>query len=166
MADKPLEMSVKSEGFVDGGRIPDPYAGAHDNRSPHLEWSSPTSGGVSTAILCEDPDAPRERPFVHWLVANLPPRRSSIPSAVPTTASPECLEGGIQGTNDVGKLGWFGPRPPIGHGVHHYHFQVLLLDQTLDLKAGFQREEFDRAIRGHVLARGEIVGTYERLTER
>jgi len=165
MSDEALELSVRSEAFVDAGRIADLYAGAHDNRSPQLAWSLPTSGGSSVAIVCEDPDAPRERPFVHWLVANLPPRLASIPSAVPTTASPECLEGGIQGTNDVGKVGWFGPRPPVGHGVHHYHFRVLLLDQTLDLKAGFHREEFDRAIRGHVLARGEIVGTYERPTE-
>jgi Raf kinase inhibitor-like YbhB/YbcL family protein len=156
------KLLVRSGAFEQGAPIPDEYSGYHENRSPSLSWSGLPAGTRSVAVVCEDPDAPMERPFVHWLAANIPTELTAIEESVPGEPAPPKLKGGIQGTNDARSIGWFGPRPPAGHGVHHYHFRVFALDAMLDLEPGFRREELIRAMQGHVLVQGETMGAYER----
>jgi len=98
-----------------------------------------------------DPDAPAGT-FTHWLVYGIPPGTSSL-AAVPADAA--------EGVNDFGRRGYGGPCPPRGP-AHHYHVVVLALDTRLDLAAGATRSELDSRISGHVLARGELVATYQR----
>ena len=101
-----------------------------------------------------DPDAPG-RPFVHWLIFNLPPETSDLPesAAAPT--------GSVQGRNDFGSNGYRGPCPPPG-SPHHYHFKVYALDGKVSLSSSTSESAFQDAVKGHVLASGEVVGTFKR----
>lgn len=137
------------------------------NRSPALNWTKFPEGTKTFAILCEDPDAPREEPFVHWLLWNIPAGAmglplNTLPEGITKGPHPSEVPTACQGTNDFGNPGYDGPAPPRGHGIHHYHFKVYAVDQALELKPGAGKAELLRAIQGHVLAEGEITGTYSR----
>lgn len=151
-----LELAVLSAAFAMGAAIPDRYACGPC--SPPLSWSEAPAGTQSIAILCDDPDAP-VGDWVHWVVFNLAPDVRSLPEAIAPDAA---LPGGaIQGLNDSGRTGYDGPCPPPGR-PHHYHFKVFALDARLALDAGARKADLLRAMRGHVLAQGELVGTYAR----
>jgi Raf kinase inhibitor-like YbhB/YbcL family protein len=154
------KLDVQAGSFEDGGQMPNEHSAYFDNDSPELRWSMPPLGAESIAILCEDPDSVKEPAFVHWLVANISPDFESIPPMISREETPIELHGGIQGTNDHGTIGYWGPRPPVGTGTHHYHFHVLALDQEIELMPGFDRDEFQEAIRDHVIAQGAVVGTF------
>jgi len=132
-----------------------------DNFSPPLRWS-PVERAGSYALIVEDPDAPRETPFVHWLIWNIPGGTASLPEGLPATAHLTTPRNAMQGRNDSGAFGYFGPRPPVGHGPHHYHFQIFALDGPLDLKpeSATLRSLLD-AMKDRVLADGDLVGTFE-----
>ena len=153
-------LSVESSAFRNGQPIPQKHAGAH-GRSPALKWSEAPSKAHEIVVLCEDPDAPRPQPFVHWIVTGLPPETVELPEGLPPSSTP-LSSGAAQGRNDMRKDGYYGPEPPPGHGVHHYHFQVFAVDRQLDLRAPIERDQLVEALRDHVLAWGELVGTYER----
>jgi Raf kinase inhibitor-like YbhB/YbcL family protein len=134
-----------------GGRFPREFTCDGANRLPRLEWSTPPSGTQELAIEMLDPDAPGGT-FTHWLAYGIPSAISGL-AALP----PDALEG----INDFGRRGYAGPCPPRG-AAHHYHFVVLALDTRLGLAAGATRSALESGITGHVLARGELVVTYQR----
>jgi Raf kinase inhibitor-like YbhB/YbcL family protein len=105
-------------------------------------------------VVVEDPDAPLPEPFVHWIVYGLPANVSSLDAS---TMAHAC-----EGKNSTMMTGFTPAAPPPGHGLHRYHFQVFALDAHLVLEAGPGRSKLFDAMRGHVLAWGEVVGTYER----
>ena len=151
-----LELAVLSAAFAMGAAVPDRYACGPC--SPPLSWSEPPAGTQSLAILCDDPDAPAGD-WVHWVVFNLAPDVRALPENVARDAA---LPGGaIQGVNDYGRNGYDGPCPPPGQ-THRYHFKVFALDARLDLAPASRKADLVRAMRGHVLAQGEVVGTYAR----
>jgi Raf kinase inhibitor-like YbhB/YbcL family protein len=152
------EIRVTAGSFPHGGRIPDRHAG-EAGLAPELRWTGVPADAKEVAILCEDPDAPMPRPFVHWVLYGLAPSLSSLPEGIaPGTA---LADGAVQGENSLGKKGFTGPKPPRGHGVHHYHFQVFALDALLPLGTAADRDALVEAMRGHVIASGEVVGAYE-----
>jgi len=106
----------------------------------------------------DDPDAPRGV-FTHWLLFNLPADSRELPEAVPTHN--ELASGALQGKNDFGKIGYGGPCPPAGP-AHHYRFTFYALDQLLDLTAGASRKQVTDAVKGHILAWGQLTGMYQR----
>ena len=111
----------------------------------------------------DDPDAPRAEPWVHWVVFKIPAGVTEIPqNASAGTGTLSQPAGAREGKNDFGDLGWGGPLPPKGHGTHHYHFKLYALDAPLGLAPGATKAELLRAMRGHVLAETELVGTYSR----
>ena len=151
-----LELAVLSAAFAMGGAIPDRYACGPC--SPPLSWSEAPAGTQSIAVLCDDPDAPAGD-WVHWVLFNLAPDVRSLPEHVARDAA---LPGGaIQGVNDYGRNGYDGPCPPPGQ-THRYHFKVFALDARLDLAPASRKADLVRAMRGHVLAQGEVVGTSAR----
>ena len=151
-----LELAVLSAAFAMGGAIPDRYACGPC--SPPLSWSEAPAGTQSIAVLCDDPDAP-VGDWVHWVLFNLAPDVRSLPEHVARDAA---LPGGaIQGVNDYGRNGYDGPCPPPGQ-THRYHFKVFALDARLDLAPASRKADLVRAMRGHVLAQGEVVGTSAR----
>jgi Raf kinase inhibitor-like YbhB/YbcL family protein len=153
-------LDVSSPAFADGERIRDEYAGA-DGRSPPLRWSSCPPTARELVLLCEDPDAPLPRPFVHWIVFGIAPDLEELPEGLPPVAVP--LSHGVQqGRNTMRKDGWIGPTPPPGHGVHHYHFQLFALDRRLDVRAPVDRARVVAAMKGHIIGFGEVIGTYEK----
>jgi Raf kinase inhibitor-like YbhB/YbcL family protein len=155
-------LDVESLAFEADGPIPRRYSSEGDSISPPLRWSGLPAGAKELVILCEDPDAPKAEPFIHWMVFGLPGQLTSLPEAIPATPSPAPLGGGRQGLNSAEKVGYFGPMPPVGHGVHHYHFQVFALSEPTGLSSDPDRRQLIEAMSGHVLAVGDLVGTYER----
>lgn len=147
------------------GKLEDRHSAYHDNLSPPLRWTA-VPGAVSYALIVEDPDAPMEQPFVHWMIWNIPGETTSLPQGMPNNADPITPQGAIQGRNDNGSYGWFGPRPPAGHGVHRYYFQLFALDQHLEMDADTPLEELVNALKGDVIAEGQLVATYEAPTSQ
>src|SRR4029079_12257760 len=113
-------------------------------------------------LLVEDPDAQKPKPVVHWLFYNIPWDVTNLREGIPGAPGLEDPKGGRQGTNTRGSTGYFGPRPPEPNKPHHYHFQLFALDTTLDVQPGADRKTLLEAIKGHVLAQGELVGLFEK----
>ena len=154
-------LAVSSSAFNDGGPIPDRYTPQGENVSPDLSWTGVPAGTQELVLIVEDPDAPFASPFVHWILHRLPPTATSLPVGVPKTSELPQFSGAIQGTNDAKQVGFYGPQPPLGHGVHHYHFQLFALDTSIGMGPQATVDDLARAMQGHVLADGELVGTYE-----
>jgi Raf kinase inhibitor-like YbhB/YbcL family protein len=155
-------LTVRCGAFTEGKPIAERHSGYYDNVSPSLTWSGAPEATSTYAILVEDPDSPGMTPFVHWMAANIPKNVTSVPEALPKDENPQVLEGGIQGKNGMDQIGYFGPKPEAGPKLHHYHFRVFAVDDDLKLIPGFTRDDFLEALRGHVIAQGETVGTFER----
>lgn len=157
-------IQIQSDAFGAGQPIPKKYAAEEggENISPPLRWSGLPPGTASLALIVEDPDAPMTKPFIHWLIWDLPATTTSLPADVTKTPRPVEPAGAVQGKNDAKQVGFYGPLPPRGHGVHHYHFQLFALDTMLKLGPDAAREDLVAAMKGHVLSQGELVGTYER----
>jgi len=153
-----MALEVTSTAFQEGQAIPKQYTGDGQNSSPPLKWQDPPAGTRSLALICEDPDAPRGT-FTHWLVFNIPVQTRELSEGLPGQA---CLpDGTTQGSNDFGKVGYGGPAPPRGK-PHRYAFKLFALNEVLGLHAGATPDEFRKAVEGHVLAQGQLTGTYAR----
>jgi Raf kinase inhibitor-like YbhB/YbcL family protein len=132
--------------------MPPRHALEDGNVSPQLSWDGIPDGTRSIAVICEDPDAPSGS-FVHWLGWGIDSAAGGLGEGEP---APE------EGRNDFGRTGYDGPHPPAGHGVHRYFFRVFALDLLPELEAGASRGEVVAALEGHVIAAGQLVGTFER----
>lgn len=152
-------FAVTSPAFAEGADIPPRHSAYGDGLSPALRWSGLPAGTQSLVLMMEDPDARSARPFVHWLAWNIDPAATGLPEGVTAAEGPSAPAGLLQGRNSRGRIGYFGPRPP-GAEPHHYHFQLFALDARLDLPAGADREALLAALRGHVIARGQLVGLF------
>lgn len=152
-------MNIKSSAFFDTTPIPKKYTGEGDDMSPPLEVNDVPHEAKSLVIICDDPDAPRSEPFVHWVLFNMDPKMLEL---VEGASGSGRIEGAIEGMNDFGKHGYGGPMPPVGHGMHHYRFKVYALDTKLDLSKNATKKDLLVAMKGHILVQSEIVGTYER----
>lgn len=148
-------LTVTSPKIASGGPIPAIYSSYGASVSPPLHWGKGPYGTRSFALIVEDPDAPMPQPFVHWMAY-------AIPAGVQGFAEGAVPAGVRQGKLPfIGKEGYFGPRPPAG-APHHYHVQVFALDADLALAAGADRAGLVGAMKGHVLASGELVGTFQK----
>ena len=145
------KMKITSSAFQEGGNIPSKFTCDGSDTSPPLQITGVPSEAKSLVLIADDPDAPSGL-FTHWLVWNIPPQTNSIAEG----SAPK----GVQGTNDFGKSGYGGPCPPPG--THRYSFKIFALDRELDLRAGAKRSQLDAAMKGHVIAQGELVGRYAR----
>jgi Raf kinase inhibitor-like YbhB/YbcL family protein len=154
-------LIVTSTALAPRKPLPKRYADYGEGFSPPLAWADVPSAARSIVVIMEDPDAKSHKPFVHWILYNLPTKLAALPESVPMLPRLPIFEGALQGRNTRGTIGYFGPRPPIGDPPHHYHFEVFALDTLLDLQPGADREAVLGAMQGHVLARGELVATFE-----
>lgn len=160
-----MSISVTSEAFQADAVIPKKFTEDGQDVSPPLSWQNVPAGAKELALICDDPDAPTSEPWVHWLLYKIPANVSELPEGVPDEAELKSPAGARQGLNSwkSGKtVGYRGPAPPKGHGVHHYHFHLYALDAPLSLAAKADKKQLLAAMKGHVLAEGEIVGTYQR----
>jgi len=153
-----MNIQISSTAFAEGQPIPDQYTCAGPDVSPPLTWTNVPTGTKSFALIADDPDAPMGT-WVHWVIYNLPPATMSLVENTPP--SPELPNGAKQGINDFRQIGYGGPCPPRGK-PHHYFFKVYALDTTLNLKSGATKKELLKAMNGHVLAEGRLMGTFQR----
>ena len=153
---------VKSSAFNNGGPIPVRFTAWDKNISPALRWYGVPKNAKSLVVMMEDPDSLSPKPFVHWLMANISPRAVGLKSGLPNDEKLSAVSGALQGSNTPSKTGYFGPKTPADGKAHHYHYQVFALDRRLNLPSGYNRQTLLNAMSGHVLAKGEIVGTYTR----
>lgn len=144
------------------GRIARKHSEYYDGVAPRVYWSR-VSGAKSFVLIMEDPDAKPITPFVHWVAWNIPGNYTHLPEGLQEHERLTDPPGMLQGRNSRGSVGYFGPRPPVGDPPHHYHFQIFALDTLLSVPPGAERDEVIEAMRGHVLASGEMVGTYQQL---
>lgn len=160
-----MSISVTSEAFKAGAAIPKKFTEDGQDVSPPLKWQNVPQGAKELALICDDPDAPTSEPWVHWVLYKIPAAVSGLPEGVPAEAELKSPAGARQGKNTwkSGKIiGYRGPAPPKGHGVHHYHFRLYALDAPLSLAANADKQQLLAAMKGHILAEGELIGTYER----
>jgi Raf kinase inhibitor-like YbhB/YbcL family protein len=161
----PRSISLSSPAFAEGQPIPKKFAGYGDDISPPLAWLGVPQGARSLAFICEDPDAPMGT-FCHWIVLDLPPTTAGLPEDLPKQPALDVGEWKQQqppprqGTNDFGRPGYGGPKPPSG--THRYVFRIFALDATPTVGPKADRKAVLRALEGHVIAQGRLIGTYTR----
>ena len=149
-----MAMVLTSTAFTANGPISKKYTGEGEDISPPLSWSGLPRGVKELALICDDPDAPTPKPWVHWEVYRIPPDRSGLPENADDSFA--------HGQKDFGTVAYAGPMPPEGHGVHHYRFHLYALDRPTAAGPGLTKEQLLAAMKGHILAESELVGTYER----
>lgn len=143
-------MAITSPAFANGGTIPQKYTCNGASVTPPLDFANVPQTAQSLALEVTDPDAPNGT-FTHWLVWN-------IPTNVTQFKEDDVPAGVIQGLNGFGTSKWGSPCPPSG--VHHYVFDLYALDNTLPLTSRQGRDDFENAIKGHVVAQAKLVGLY------
>jgi Raf kinase inhibitor-like YbhB/YbcL family protein len=158
---KIMKLPLTSTAFAEGQPIPRKYTGEGSDVSPPLAWIP--QGGTqantkSFALIADDPDAPMGT-WVHWVLYDLPPTTTALPEDVAKTQF--VLGNAKQGITDFRRLGYGGPYPPPGK-PHRYYFKLFALDRMLDLKPGATKSDVEAAMKGHILAEGQLMGTYQR----
>ncbi len=149
---KMTTLMISCGAFSNGESIPTRFTCDGQDVNPMLEWNNPPVGTRSLALIMDDPDAPMGT-WVHWVVWNIPPDTRRIEEmSVPA--------GAVQGHNGWKRNAYGGPCPPSG--THRYFFKIFALDTVLTLPDTATKTDLERAIKGHILARGELMGTYER----
>lgn len=151
-------LEVTSAVFTEGGTIPAKHSCEGVNESPPLGWKGVPAVCKSLALICDDPDAPAGT-WVHWVIYNLPPKAAGLPEGV--TPEKQLPDGTRQGLNDFRHIGYGGPCPPPGK-PHRYYFKLYALDRMLDLPPGVEKRDLERAMQGHILAEGRLMGRYAR----
>ncbi len=158
-------IQVTSSAFGEGQRIPKKYTGEGEDVSPPLAWSGVPAGTQELALIVDDPDAPTPQPWVHWVLYKIPADCKALPEGVKKVLRPDEPAGALQGKNSWPSgqtIGYRGPMPPPGHGVHHYRFHLYALDKKLEVEPGLTKDELLAAMKGHILGEGELTGTYQR----
>ena len=150
-------MNLTSTSFQ-GNQIPAKFTCNGAGISPQLSWSEPPAGTASFTLIVTDPDAPG-RTFVHWVIYDLPAETRELLEGMPGLG--QLTNGSRQGHNDFGEIGYGGPCPP-GNSAHHYHFTLYALDAKLNLPVGATRAQVEAALQSHILARGKLIGLYQR----
>ena len=143
------ELEVTSPVFKHNGNIPSKYTCDGENVNPPLNIKGIPEGTKSLVLVVDDPDAPMGM-WDHWVVWNIPPKEKIEENTVP----------GTEGINDFRKHSYGGPCPPSG--THRYFFKVYALDTMLALSPNSRKKDVEKAMTGHMLAKGEIIGLYRR----
>ena len=154
-----MPLILTSIAFAHNGEIPPPYTCDGRDVSPPLAWSGVPTGTKSLALIVDDPDAPDPKAprmtWVHWLLYNLPSDCNGLPEG-----AKQLPKGALEGINDWKRTGYGGPCPPIGR--HRYFHKLYALDAVLPDLRRPAKAKLDQAMKGHVLAQADLVGTYSR----
>jgi Raf kinase inhibitor-like YbhB/YbcL family protein len=151
-------LQIESDAIKAGGTIPQQYTCDGEDLSPPLSWSEPPAGTQSLVLVCVDPDAPAGT-WDHWLLFNIPAGTRSLPEGI--SADPVVEGLGTHGSNSWQRLGYGGPCPPQG-AAHRYIFKLYALDTSLEIDPGASRKDVEKIMQGHILAEGQLLGSYGR----
>ena len=156
-----MSLTLTSTAFAEGQAIPRKYTCEGDDCSPPLAWAGVPQGTRSLVLVVDDPDAPDpaapKRTWVHWVLYNLPPHSTGLPEGVDSGTLPQ---GTREGLNDWNRTGYGGPCPPIGS--HRYFHKLYALDAELPDLGSATKAAVELAMRGHVLAESQLIGTYRK----
>jgi Raf kinase inhibitor-like YbhB/YbcL family protein len=156
----PMTLTITSPAFAANGSIPSRFTCEGEDASPALQWSGVPPATKSLALVVDDPDAPDPRAprttWVHWIAYDIPPSATAIPE----NAGKLGIPGARPGLNDWKRPAWGGPCPPVGR--HRYFFKLYALDTTLGDLAQPTSAQLESAMKGHILAQGELIGTYQK----
>ncbi len=152
-----MEIEIQSRSFGEGESIPSKFTCEGENVSPQLSWNCSVEGVKTFVLIVEDPDASSGN-FTHWLVYNIPAEVNSLmENSTPTKNIRDEI---LMGTNDTGRIGYRGPCPPSG--THRYFFRIYGLDTAIHLDSGATKKDIMKKMEGHIIARGELMGTYRK----
>jgi Raf kinase inhibitor-like YbhB/YbcL family protein len=154
---KDMDIKITSPAFENEGLIPAKYTCDGEDISPPLKWDAVPEDTKSIVLISDDPDAPVGT-WVHWVLFNLPPDTRELAESIPPDKT--LPNGAKQGTTDFGRIGYGGPCPPSG--THRYFFKIYALDTELDLQADARKRDLLKAMEGHILAEGQLIGKYKR----
>ncbi len=160
-----MAIQLTSTAFGEGERIPAKYTGEGEDVSPPLAWSGVPEGTKELALICDDPDAPTPQPWVHWVICKIPADCTELPEGVAQTPRLEEPAGAIQGANSWPSgqtIGYRGPMPPPGHGVHRYFFRLYALSAELAVEPGLDKSALLEKMSVDILGEGQLIGTYQR----
>jgi Raf kinase inhibitor-like YbhB/YbcL family protein len=164
--DKRMTMQITSSAFNEGESIPKKYTGEGADVSPPLAWTGVPEKAKELVLICDDPDAPRAEPWVHWVIYKIPADAKGLKEGIPQKPRLTEPAGALQGKNSwpAGQknIGYRGPYPPPGHGRHRYYFTLYALEAKMVAEAGMDKEAILQEIDQHVLAKGQLMGTYQR----
>ena len=158
-------QSLTSPAFAEDGPIPIRHTEDGDDLSPAIAWFGLPEGTEELALIVDDPDAPTDEPWVHWVLYKIPASLDGLPEGLPQSSRLDDPAGMLQGKTTWGTVGYRGPAPPKGHGTHHYHFKLYALDAPIEVEPEPDKKALMLAMSGHVLSHRELVGTYERSGE-
>ncbi len=158
-AQGPETIEVTSPAFTDGDALPADHTQDGVKSSPPLSYKNLPQGAAGVVVVVEDADSPTPAPFVHLLAFGLPVQDHAFAAGAFTGGVGEVA--GL-GYNSFRKLGWLPPDPPTGHGPHRYVFQVYALSRAAALQPQAEKKDVLAALKGNVLARGRLIGVYER----
>ncbi len=153
----PMSLTLSSPAFAPGQPIPEKFSCKGSSVSPALAWSGAPADTASFALIVEDPDAPAGT-WVHWVIYNIPATSKGLAEAV--APQPTFDDGAAQGMNSGNRRYYEGPCPPSG--THRYFFRLYALNARLDLAPGATADQLRRAMQGHILAQGELMGTFSK----
>jgi Raf kinase inhibitor-like YbhB/YbcL family protein len=153
-----MAFELTSSAFKPNGAIPEEHTCDGSDISVPLRWKNAPEGTTHFALIVDDPDAPRGT-WVHWVLYDLPASVTDLPGGVGHQDT--LANGAKQGKNDFGKIGYGGPCPPSGP-AHHYNFKLYALDRVTALKTKATKQQLLDAMKGHVLAEAQLIGTYKR----
>jgi Raf kinase inhibitor-like YbhB/YbcL family protein len=162
---KIMTLQLTSSAFTQGHPIPKKYTGEGADVSPPLEWSGIPESTKELVLICDDPDAPTEVPWVHWVIYKIPASAKGLPEGVPRKSRLKDPSGAMQGKNSwpaQEAIGYRGPMPPPGHGVHHYYFKLYALEANMVVEPGMDKKAILEEISDHILGEGVLMGTYQR----
>ncbi len=155
-----MAMTLTSPSFEEGGEIPRPHTCQGQDLSPALAWAGVPAGARTLALIVDDPDAPDpaapKTTWVHWVVFDIPATATGLPEGAGSALPP----GALAGKNDWGRAAWGGPCPPVGR--HRYFFKLFALDLSLPSDDVTDKADLEKAMRGHVLASAQLMGTYRK----
>jgi Raf kinase inhibitor-like YbhB/YbcL family protein len=157
-----MSLALRSSAFTAAGEIPTVHTCEGKDLAPPLAWSGAPAGTKSLALIVDDPDAPDPKApkmtWVHWVVYDLPAAAAELPEGG------KLPQGARAGKSDFKKTAWGGPCPPIGR--HRYFFKLYALDAPLGDLHEPTKAELERAMKGHVLAQAELIGTYQKKVKK
>jgi Raf kinase inhibitor-like YbhB/YbcL family protein len=150
-----MTLTLRSPAFEPGTPIPARFDHERGDLSPALVWDGVPEGTAGLVLLVDDPDAPVEGSFVHWVLCNLDPARQGVAEGeVPAEAT--------AGANGFGRPGYLGPAPPPGDDPHHYVFRLLAVDEPVALTGLPSYQDVEAAVAAHTLGEARLIGTYQR----
>jgi len=160
-AEEKMTFTLKSNAFTNGGEIPTKYTCEGEDIAPDLQWQGVPENAKNLVLIVDDPDAPDpdapKMTWVHWVLYNMPPDTTELPEG---TSSQDLPSGTGEGLNDWKRTGYGGPCPPIGR--HRYFHKLYALDAVLKTMNTPTKAQVEEAMKGHVIAKAELMGTYKK----